>query len=98
MSGTPYRVDRDLSLPIVDLAGLAAAADTGDAEALGRLGGGFDAAFREFGFCYIVNHGVDRAVIDGAFAMNAAFHALPLDEKQKIAINKAHRGYMAMAT
>ena len=28
----------------------------------------------------------------------AAFHALPLAEKQEIAINQAHRGYMAMAT
>ena len=98
MSGSPYRVDRDLRLPIVDLAGLDAAADAQDAVALGRLGRGFDAACREFGFCYIVNHGVDRAVIDAAFAMNAAFHALPLDEKQRIAINPAHRGYMAMAT
>ena len=98
MSGEPYRVDRDLRLPIVDLGGLDAAADAEDPQALGRLGRGFDAACREFGFCYIVNHGVDQKVIDAAFAMNAAFHALPLAEKQRIAINPAHRGYMAMAT
>jgi isopenicillin N synthase-like dioxygenase len=30
--------------------------------------------------------------------MSAAFHARPLAEKQAIAINRAHRGYMAMAS
>ena len=30
--------------------------------------------------------------------MNAAFHALPLEEKQQIKINAAHRGYMGMAS
>jgi len=41
---------------------------------------------------------VPASVIADAFAMSAAFHARPLEEKQAIAINSAHRGYMAMAS
>ncbi len=85
-------------LPIVDLTGLAEAADAGDTAALRPLAHAFDAACRTFGFCYIANHGVPQPVTDAAFAMSAAFHALPLEEKQAIAINRAHRGYMAMAS
>ena len=44
MSREPYRVDRELRLPIVDLGGLDAAADNEDGEALGRLGQGLPAA------------------------------------------------------
>jgi isopenicillin N synthase-like dioxygenase len=93
-----YRVDQKLGLPIVDLGGLAAAAEGGDPDRLLELGAAFDEACGAYGFCYIVNHGVDQDLIDRAFAMNAAFHALPLEEKQRIAINKAHRGYMALAS
>ena len=86
------------SLPIVDLTGLAESADARDAVGLGRLANAFDAACRAHGFCYLVNHGVPAAQIEAAFAASAAFHARPLAEKQAIAINKAHRGYMAMAS
>jgi isopenicillin N synthase-like dioxygenase len=86
------------NLPVVDLDGLAAAADSGDGAALAPLADAFDGACREFGFCYIVNHGVTSGLIEDAFSASAEFHALPLEEKQKIAINRAHRGYMAMAT
>src|SRR5689334_5569382 len=85
-------------LPIVDLSGLAEAADAGDAASLRPLADAFDAACRTYGFCYIANHGVERALTEAAFAMSAAFHARPLVEKQAIAINPAHRGYMAMAS
>jgi len=85
-------------LPILDLSGLAAAADAGDATALRPVADAFDVACRAHGFCYIANHGVAQDLIDGAFAMSAAFHARPLEEKQAIAINRAHRGYMAMAS
>jgi isopenicillin N synthase-like dioxygenase len=86
------------TLPVVDLAGLAAAAEQPDEDRLRAIGAAFDAACCEFGFCYIVNHGVPASLVRDAFAMNAAFHALPLAEKQKVAINAAHRGYMAMAS
>lgn len=98
MTAGSYRVDEELGLPIVDLAGLGEAVEASDTARLRTLGAAFDQACRAHGFCYIVNHGVDQAVIDAAFAMSAAFHALPLEEKQKIKINAAHRGYMGMAT
>jgi len=98
MEPAPFRVDRTLGLPIVDLAGLGHAATGEDLAGLRSLGAAFDEACRAFGFCYIVNHGVEQALIDRAFAMSAAFHALPLEEKQQIKINAAHRGYMGMAS
>jgi len=98
MEPAPFRVDRTLGLPIVDLAGLGHAATGEDLAGLRSLGAAFDEACRAFGFCYIVNHGVEQALIDRAFAMSAAFHALPLEEKQQIKINTAHRGYMGMAS
>jgi isopenicillin N synthase-like dioxygenase len=85
-------------LPVVDLAGLAEAAEAGDAAALHPIATAFDAACAAYGFCYIVNHGVDAGLRAAAFAQSAAFHALPLEEKQRIRINAAHRGYMGMAT
>jgi isopenicillin N synthase-like dioxygenase len=83
------------ALPIVDLHGLA---DAGDTAALQPYAAAFDAACRDHGFCTVVNHGVPQPLIDAAFAASAAFHALPLADKQRIAINAAHRGYMAMAS
>ena len=98
MTTAPYQVDQTLGLPIVDLDGLGSSANGDDPHRSRAIAAAFDAACREFGFCYIVNHGVEQETIDRAFAMNAAFHALPLEEKQRIKINKAHRGYMAMAS
>ena len=98
MEPAPFRVDQALGLPIVDLAGLGQAAAGNDLARLRLLGAAFDEACRAFGFCYIVNHGVEQGLIDRAFAMSAAFHALPLEEKQRIKINAAHRGYMGMAS
>jgi isopenicillin N synthase-like dioxygenase len=98
MTTASYQVDQSLGLPIVNVDGLGSTAKDDDPEALRGIASAFDAACREFGFCYVVNHGVDQETMDRAFAMNAAFHALPLAEKQKVKINQAHRGYMAMAS
>ncbi len=72
-------------LPIIDIAAPDAAA------ALGR-------ALEEIGFAYIAGHGMPQSVIDGAFAASRAFHASSLAQKQSLAINAWHRGYMGMAT
>ncbi|MFO1056386.1 MAG: 2-oxoglutarate and iron-dependent oxygenase domain-containing protein [Dongiaceae bacterium] len=98
MSEEHFHVDPALKLPVVDLTGLAEAADNADAAALAPLAAAFDHACRDHGFCYIAGHGVDPELRRQAFAMSAAFHALPLAEKQKLAINRAFRGYLAMAT
>ncbi|HVC51466.1 MAG TPA: 2OG-Fe(II) oxygenase family protein [Stellaceae bacterium] len=72
-------------LPVVDIAGVGAAAT------LGR-------ALEEIGFAYIVGHGVRQDVVDAAFAASRSFHALPEGLKRSLAINEWHRGFMAMAT
>jgi isopenicillin N synthase-like dioxygenase len=58
----------------------------------------FDQAFRETGFCYIRDIGVDQTLIDGVFEASRRFHALPRSAKDGIAMNHYHRGYMAPKT
>jgi isopenicillin N synthase-like dioxygenase len=72
-------------LPVIDIAAPEIAA------ALGR-------ALEDTGFAYIIGHGVPRDTIDAAFAASRAFHASPLTQKQALAINEFHRGYMGLAS
>ncbi|MDH3692825.1 MAG: isopenicillin N synthase family oxygenase [Gammaproteobacteria bacterium] len=81
-------------IPVIDLEPLSDDSDAGYRQ-VALL---FDKAYRDVGFTYITNHGVPQDVIDAAFDASRRFHALPLIERQKIAINEFHRGYMALAT
>uniref|UniRef100_A0A7I4CR67 Fe2OG dioxygenase domain-containing protein n=1 Tax=Physcomitrium patens TaxID=3218 RepID=A0A7I4CR67_PHYPA len=45
------------------------------------------------GFFYLVNHGVDSALLDEVFVQSKKFFALPLEEKMKVIHDKNHRGY-----
>lgn len=74
-------------VPVVDLAGT----DRGIAAEL-------DDAYREVGFCSIVNHGVPQDLVDDAFAASRSFHALDAVDKERIAIGPSHRGYIGLAT
>lgn len=78
---------RSDTLPVIDCGGLAGA---GEAALAARL----DQVFREIGFCYLRNIGVEQALVEGVFAASRAFHALPAAEKRALAMNGAHRGYM----
>jgi non-haem dioxygenase in morphine synthesis N-terminal len=69
---------------------------TGAAESI--LARQFDQAFRETGFCYIRDMGVDQTLVDGVFEASRRFHALPRSAKDTIAMNHYHRGYMAPKT
>ena len=53
------------------------------------------AAYREFGFCCISGHGIDRALIDGAYDAFQRFFALPTDTKMKYHVpgSGGARGY-----
>ncbi|HET6433545.1 isopenicillin N synthase family dioxygenase [Dyella sp.] len=53
------------------------------------------AAYREFGFCCISGHGIDRALIDGAYEVFQRFFALPTETKMKyhVAGSGGARGY-----
>ena len=51
-------------------------------------------ALENIGFFYIINHGVSQDLIDSAFDANRAFHAIPLEQKMEVEINKSLIGYM----
>lgn len=51
-------------------------------------------AFTIYGFAYLVNHNVPKAVIDDVFWAAKQFHALPLEEKMRIKQNDCFRGYV----
>ena len=55
-------------------------------------------AYGEVGFAYLDNHGIDPVLTEDVFAASRAFHALPDAEKAKIALNRNHRGFIAIDT
>ncbi len=75
-------------LPVISVAGI-------DEYVLARR---FDQAFRETGFCYIRDIGVEPTLVDAVFDASRRFHALPRSAKDAIAMNRYHRGYMAPKT
>lgn len=76
------------SLPVISFAGRSE-------EVLARQ---LDEAFRDIGFCYFSDIGVEPALVDGVFAASRRFHAQPRAAKDAIAMNRYHRGYMAPKT
>ena len=52
-------------------------------------------ASEEVGFFYLKNHGVADEILDEAFAASREFHALPADEKRRLAIDENNIGYLA---
>ncbi len=79
MTDSPSAADTSISLPVLDLSRL----DAGDDEA---------AAFRtelrdvthDYGFFYLVGHGIDPALVDELLATAEAFFALPEEDKRAI--------------
>jgi len=65
-----------------------------------RLAGEIGAACRDVGFFYVVNHGIPREVIEGAFRESQLFFALPEAEKLKLdkEIIGGGRGYWGFGT
>jgi isopenicillin N synthase-like dioxygenase len=80
------------TIPIIDLGPYLA----GEPGALQEAGRQLRHALTEIGFYFIVNHGIPRARIDEAFRQAARFHALPVDEKMKVRIDKHNVGYLPM--
>ena len=81
-------------LPIVDLS----SSREGDQASLTRIAADVGAACRDVGFFYAVNHGVDAGLIAEAFAQSRRFFALPVAEKQALAIEEigGNRGYSGL--
>src|SRR5205823_6884737 len=53
-------------------------------------------ASERVGFFYLKGHGVPQEIIDAAFAASREFHAMPVDEKKKLAINENNIGYLGV--
>lgn len=82
------------SIPLIDLGGNV---DPHGAAAQASAAALHD-ALSTLGFAYISGHTVPSATRAAAFAASRRFHESPLELKQSLAINAAHRGYMGMAT
>jgi isopenicillin N synthase-like dioxygenase len=82
------------SIPLVDLGHSLDAGSTASARAAEQL----HQALATIGFAYISGHTVSDAALAGAFDASRRFHASSLEQKQSIAINGFHRGYMGLAT
>jgi isopenicillin N synthase-like dioxygenase len=79
------------AIPVIDVSAVRGAA--GEA-ALAAAGHALLRASQEIGFFYIAGHGVPQAAIDRAVAAARAFFARPLAEKQRVAVNERHRGFL----
>ena len=79
-------------IPVLDLTPLL---NGGDTAPLARA---FAKAYGETGFGYIINHGINPALRADIFAASKKFHALPEAVKQRVALNRTHRGYIAINT
>ena len=53
-------------------------------------------ALTEIGFYFIVNHGVPSGQIHAVFRQAAGFHALPLQKKLEVKLDKHNVGYLPM--
>jgi len=73
------------TIPIIDLA-----------DAPERAARELRAALTEVGFYYIVNHGVPKHLVRDTYAEVARFHALPLERKMQVRIDRHNVGYLPM--
>ena len=58
----------------------------------------FFSAYNKYGFGYIINHGIDKTLVEQLFQVSKDFHSQSLSEKMKVALNHNHRGYIAINT
>jgi isopenicillin N synthase-like dioxygenase len=69
---------------------------SGEPGALQRVAEEVRYACENIGFFYALNHDVDEALIDRAFAASRRFHALPLETKLALKLNENNIGYLPM--
>ena len=55
-------------------------------------------ASTEVGFYYLKNHGVSDRLIDQTFSESSRFHALPLEQKQRLKLDKNKIGYLEVGS
>lgn len=54
----------------------------------------FRAAYGTTGFGYVTGHGIDPDLIEALFDASRRFHALPMERKMALAVDRSHRGYI----
>ena len=81
-----------MQIPKIDISGIE------DKEFSSPLLQDFFSAYNEYGFGYIINHGIDKTLIEQLFQVSKNFHSLSLSEKMKVALDHKHRGYIAINT
>jgi isopenicillin N synthase-like dioxygenase len=84
------RPDAPETIPVLDLAPLL----RGDPGAVATLGEELRQAFENVGFYFIVNHGIPQVMIDATFEAARRFHAMPLEQKMALRLNRDNVGYM----
>jgi isopenicillin N synthase-like dioxygenase len=84
----------DEFIPVIDVGPFL----TGESGALERIAGEIRFALENIGFFYIVNHGVPAVLSDRILSATQAFHALPMDEKLAIRVNRDQAGFVPMKT
>lgn len=77
-------------IPLLDI-GAYLAGEVGARAALARA---VDTTCRDTGFLVIANHGIDPALVEGAFAAANTFFDRPMDRKQQLKIGDLNIGYL----
>lgn len=90
---TGKRVPLD-EIPIIDFGPFL----TGGEEERRQTAAEINRACRNIGFFFVINHGIEQALIERTFAEAKRFFALPRAEKERISIDRSscHRGYFAL--
>jgi isopenicillin N synthase-like dioxygenase len=78
------------AIPVIDFA----PAFYGAAGGLEAVAGTVRDACERVGFFYLAGHGVPQSVVDAAFEASREFHAMPLEDKMRLAINENNIGYL----
>jgi len=80
-------MDKQHAIPIISLQ-----------DSTATLADNIRSAYTSTGFAYLSDHAIPEAVIDDLFKASQAFHALPLEQKMQIEINRWHRGFIPINT
>ncbi len=82
------------TIPLLDLQVL----HLNEKQGMRELDKAFGNVYRDVGFAYIYNHGIDNNLIGELFSTSKQFHALPLKTKMEVELNHLHRGYIPINT
>lgn len=77
-------------IPVVDIEPLR---KTGDAAQTAKK---LLRAVENVGFFYVINHGIPKIAIDNARAAAQRFFDYPIDQKNEVAMDEHHRGFLAV--